>query len=60
MAGKFGTQMAVGAGILFVGCLLLGYMVAVEGEPGALPLALIAVGIAWLLYARARNRGGKA
>lgn len=38
------------------GLLLLAYMVAVESEPGAVPLLLIVVGIGWLIYARARLR----
>ena len=56
MAGKFGTQMAVGAGILFVGCLLLGYMVVVESEPGAIPLLLVVVGAVWSFVGWRRER----
>jgi len=49
--GKVGTQMAIGTGILLVGCLLLGYMVIVESEPGAIPLLLVAVGAVWCFLA---------
>ena len=39
-----------------MGLALLTFMVTVEGEPGALPLALVAIGSTWLLLAR---RGGR-
>lgn len=41
--------------ILVLGLLLLGFMVVVEGEPGALPLALVALGGGGLVWARRRN-----
>jgi hypothetical protein len=41
-------QTWIGAVILLVGLVLLGYMVVAEGEPGALPLALVAIGAVWL------------
>lgn len=56
MATRLGTQKAIGAGIFLVGCLLLAYMVAVESEPGALPLVLVAVGAGWYLGAWWRSR----
>lgn len=40
--------------LLALGGLLLVYMVLVESEPGAVPLALIATGGVW--YAVARRR----
>jgi hypothetical protein len=49
-------QTWIGVGIVVVGLVLLGYMVVVEGEPGALPLALIAIGAVWLGVARRRGR----
>lgn len=35
--------------ILIVGSILLIYMIKVEGEPGALPLLLVFIGIGWLI-----------
>lgn len=46
-------------GPLLIACVGLGllvYMVSVEGEPGALPLVLLALGVGWYLVARARRR----
>jgi hypothetical protein len=37
---------------LALGLLLLAYMIPVEGEPGAIPLALVAVGAVWSYAAR--------
>lgn len=39
-----------------LGVVLLIYMVVAEGEPGALPLLLIAVGTGWFLVLRTRLR----
>jgi len=44
------------AALLALGLLLLGYMVAVEGEPGAVPLLLVTAGGAGLAFARGRQR----
>ena len=41
---------------IVVGVALLIYMITVEDEPGALPLALTLGGIAWLVIARLRMR----
>lgn len=42
---------------LAVGLLLLAYMIPVEGEPGALPLALVLVGtIGWFASRRRERR----
>jgi hypothetical protein len=42
--------------VVALGVALLIYMITVEDEPGALPLALIVGGIAWLVIARVRIR----
>lgn len=56
MAGKVSTQMATGAGIFGVGAVLVGYMVLVEDELGAIPLLLVAVGVTWYFVAWWRER----
>ena len=43
--------------LTLVGIALLIYMIVVEDEPGALPLALTIGGIVW--YVLARRRGGE-
>lgn len=35
--------------VLAVGLALLVFMVTVEGEPGALPLLLVGIGLGWTL-----------
>lgn len=48
---------AVWAAILLAGVLLVAFMITVEGEPGALPLALILLGAAGSVAAwRGRRR----
>lgn len=42
--------------IVVIGAVLLLFMVTVEGEPGAIPLVLIVLGIGWYVVARARVR----
>lgn len=42
--------------VIALGVALLIYMITVEDEPGALPLALTLGGIAWLVIARVRMR----
>jgi hypothetical protein len=39
---------------VFIGLVLLGYMIKVENEPGALPLLLILVGSIWLIINQLR------
>ena len=56
MADKLGTQAWIAGTVFLVGCVLLGYMVVVEGEPGALPLALVAVGAIWSIVTWRRGR----
>lgn len=41
---------------IVLGVVLLIYMIAVESEPGAIPLLLIAVGTIWFLVLRTRSR----
>ena len=42
--------------LIAIAVALLIYMITLEGEPGALPLLLLASGIAWLPVARLRMR----
>ena len=42
--------------LIAIAVALLIYMIAVEGELGALPLLLLGSGIAWLAVARLRMR----
>lgn len=42
--------------VLVLGLALLVYMIAVEGEPGAVPLLLIAAGASGWIAARRRGR----
>lgn len=42
--------------VVALGAVLLVYMVVVESEPGALPLGLLAAGIAWYASTRIRLR----
>ncbi|NYV77575.1 hypothetical protein HW445_25085, partial [Streptomyces sp. UH6] len=46
---------AVPAAIAVTGLALMTFMIVVEGEPGALPLALITLGAAWFVLARLRG-----
>lgn len=39
---------------VFIGLILLGYMIKVENEPGALPLFLILGGSIWLIINQVR------
>ena len=43
-------------GLVAIGAALMTYMIAVESEPGLLPLALVAAGVVWLVAARVRRR----
>jgi hypothetical protein len=42
--------------IMALGAVLLVFMITVEDEPGALPLALVVGGTAWFLLVRRRVR----
>lgn len=44
------THRYLSALTLTTGLLLMAYMVIVEDEPGAVPLALILAGTAWLIH----------
>ena len=48
------AQRVISLAITAVGVLLLTYMITVEDEPGALPLALVIGGLAWFFITRAR------
>lgn len=52
------SQLALAALTLAVGLALLGYMITAEGEPGAIPLLLTAIGAGWSigLWRRAGHR----
>ena len=52
------TQKRIALGITLVGIALMVYMVTVESEPGALPLALVVGGLVWYFVARGRARRG--
>ncbi|MFP8488841.1 hypothetical protein ACKGJO_07040 [Gracilimonas sp. Q87] len=41
---------------IFIGIALLTFMVIVENEPGAIPLALILVGTGWYFFTRSKIR----
>ena len=56
MTNKLGTQAWIAATIAALGAVLLGYMVAVEGEPGLLPLVLVLGGGAWFYVAWRKGR----
>lgn len=43
---------------IFIGVLLLIYMISVEGEPGALPLLLISIGTGWFLKIKLNHKTG--
>lgn len=39
---------------LVIGLALLAFMIIVEDEPGALPLALILIGIIWFFFTQSK------
>lgn len=45
---------------LFLGLALVTFMIVVEDEPGALPLALIVIGAGWYLFTRSKLRSPQA
>ncbi len=53
---SFKTQHFISATVLTVGLLLLVFMITVENEPGALPLALIVGGLVWQLVIRRKQK----
>ncbi len=52
MSQKVNQGMLVPFLIILLGAILLIYMIAVEDEPGALPLILIITGIVFLIIKR--------
>jgi hypothetical protein len=53
---SFRIQPALPLFIVAIGLMLLGYMVTVEGEPGLVPLLMLAIGTVWFFLARQRQR----
>lgn len=41
---------------IFLGLLLLVYMILVEDEPGAIPLLMVIIGVAWFIINYLRNK----
>jgi hypothetical protein len=52
-------QTWISAVILVIGLALMAFMITVESEPGALPLALVLIGGIWLFIARKRARSSR-
>lgn len=40
---------------IFIGLVLVTFMIIVESEPGAIPLALILVGTGWYFFTRSSS-----
>lgn len=45
---------------IFIGLLLVTFMIIVESEPGALPLVLILIGTGWYFITRSKLRSQQA
>lgn len=52
-------QVLLAALIAAAGAVLMVYMIAVEGEPGAIPLLLIVLGIGGYVFTRIRSRSSR-
>lgn len=50
------TQLLISATVLIIGLILLVFMITVEDEPGALPLALILGGLVWQFIIRRKQK----
>jgi uncharacterized protein (TIGR03382 family) len=50
-------QMRIAATVAILGFAMMLGMMYLESEPGAIPLALIVVGVGWWLFARRRRPG---
>ena len=50
------VQTLLSAPTIAIGVVLMAYMIAVESEPGALPLLLVVLGLGWYVIARVRPR----
>lgn len=55
---SFRTQRWLAAGLGVLGVSLLVFMITVEDEPGALPLAMILVAAVWAIGLRVRASKG--
>lgn len=53
-------QTWISASMVAIGLALMSYMIVVEDEPGALPLALVLGGTIWLAVTRLRLRRARA
>ena len=58
--GRWSAQPIAAATVLVTGLLLMAFKIRTDSEPGAIPLVLVVIGIAWLLAARWRRRPGTA
>jgi hypothetical protein len=56
LASSTRLQLWLSAALAAIGAALVAMMVVVESEPGALPLALLVIGVGWHLVARRRLR----
>lgn len=57
MGSSSKSQQWAAVGVLMLGFALLVYMIVVEDEPGAVPLAMIIGGAVWLW--RTRSKGAE-
>ena len=53
------TQLILSTTILVLGLILLVFMITVESEPGALPLALVLGGVIWKLILNRKIKSSK-
>lgn len=53
---SFKTQNIVSSIVLTLGLILLVFMITVEDEPGALPLALVLGGLVWQFVIRRKRK----
>lgn len=57
---KLKTHKLLSILVLFLGILLLIFMITVEDEPGSIPLFLIAAGVTWYVITKRRSRNQQA
>jgi hypothetical protein len=50
------VQKAMSLAVSVLGCLLMAGKIHADSEPGAIPLLMVALGIAWQLVVRIRSR----
>lgn len=53
---SYKTQIIVSSIVLTMGLILLVFMITVENEPGALPLALVLSGLIWQFVIRRKRK----